>query len=70
MKERTGGSITIKDGKIVDRTDPPKIHPEGNRSRDAQGRARDAVEAPAAVVADEVKSSRSSRRATPEIAAE
>lgn len=50
MTERTGGSITLKDGQLIDRIEPTKDHPDGNRSRDAQGRPRDAVALAPAVV--------------------
>lgn len=40
MTERTGGSKTILNGKVVDVVNPPTTHPDGNRSRDAQGRPR------------------------------
>jgi hypothetical protein len=41
-QERTGGSITVNDGKITECTAPTADHPEGNRARDAHGRPLDA----------------------------
>lgn len=41
MQERTGGSKTVVNGQITDVVEPGH-HPEGNRSRDANGRPRDA----------------------------
>lgn len=43
MNERIGGSKTVVNGQIVDVVGPPTTHPEGNCSRDAQGRRRDAA---------------------------
>lgn len=41
MKERTGGSKTVVNGKITEVVTPGH-HPDGDRSRDAEGRPRDA----------------------------
>lgn len=40
MQERTGGSKTVVNGQITEVVTPTH-HPEGDRSRDAQGRPRD-----------------------------
>ena len=36
-----GGSYEVRDGKFVQLEAPTQDHPEGNRPRDAQGRALD-----------------------------
>lgn len=41
MKERTGGSKTVVNGKITEVVTPGH-HPDGDRSRDDLGRPRDA----------------------------